>query len=170
MREAIGLVLAVVFVAGGIAVLLAIVWFSIISPRKRRGSHLRLHTPNPAEVAAKWNVKLPTALEELYAGTLVDGAEVCLAAPGADRSWHFYEFIPLTVADISEALKISRVPGLPIALDGDKGTYYLPFERLKEGQTAPVLLRLPGGKREDVQVSSSVEQFLKFEMRESPSE
>jgi hypothetical protein len=172
MSERLGLFLAILLVAGCIAVLLAIIRFSIISSRRTRGAKGRLHRPNLAEVEAKWNIKLPAALEALYASALVESAEQYLAAPGADRehAWHFYKFIPLTVRDLSESLKIAKVPGLPIAIDGDKGAYYLPFAQLKEGATPPVLLRTPDQKGQDVEIAASVEELMKFERRGAPTE
>jgi len=122
-------------------------------------------------VEAKWNVTLPRALEALYASSLVESTEACVAAPGADQehTWNIYKFNLLTSYDLSERLKITRVPGLPIATDEDKGTYYLPFKDLTDGGTPPILLRLPGQKREDLQVASSIEEFMKFERREPPT-
>jgi hypothetical protein len=122
-------------------------------------------------VEAKWNVKLPGGLAALYASELVDNAEIYLGAAGAEakQSWHFDEFFPLTARDLSEHLKITGVPGLPIATDGDKGTYYLPFAQLRDGKTVPVLLRTPNEK-EDVEIAASVEEFVKFERKERPVE
>lgn len=72
------------------------------------------------------------------------------ARRGANRQWHMYRFLPLTSGDLSEWLKATGVPGLPIAIDGDKGAYYLPFADLKAGKAPPVLLRLPGRRGTDV--------------------
>jgi hypothetical protein len=171
MSEALGGMLGLIFVIGGVVVLLAIVRFSIISPMLARNARGRLHKPDLPEFEAKWNVKLPAALEALYASELMDSAEVYLGPLGANakQSWHFYKFFPLTVRDLSEQLKIARVPGLPIASDGDKGIFYLPFAQLKDKTTVPVLLRTPNEKG-DVGMAASVEEFLKFERKEPPKE
>ena len=167
MLEAFDLLLAIAFLAGCLSVLWMILRFSVFSSLRRRGAKDRLHKPNVAEIEAKWKIKLPRALESLYGSPLVEISETYIAAPGADREhqWHIYEFIPLTSRDLSEWLKITRVPGLPIAIDGDKGTYYLPFKDLKKSGAPPVLLRLPGLKGEDVEVASSVDEFMRFEPR-----
>jgi hypothetical protein len=171
MSEAIGGLVGLVFAAGCIVVLLMIVRFSIISPWLTRKAGERLHNPNRAEVEKKWNIKLPAALETLYASKLVESAEIYLAAPGADAqsSRHFYKFFPMTARDLSEQMKVTGVPGLPIASDGDKGTYYLPFAQLRDEKTVPVILRTPNEK-EDVEVAASIEEFLKFARREPPKE
>ena len=81
-------------------------------------------------------------------------AEVYLAAPGPgpSRPWFFAYFIPLTVRDLAEWIKITNVPGLPVAVDSDKGTYYLPFSGLRSGSPR-VLLREPGKPGNDIEVA-----------------
>lgn len=170
MSEILKFIFAILFLAGCVAVLAAIVRFSIISAFKRRGWKTRLHTPNISEVEAKWNVKLPAVVGALYASAMVESAETNFAEPGRSREWHFHGFIPLTVRDLSEWLKITRVPGLPIARDGEAGTYYLPFAKLGEGSIVPVLLRTPNRKEKDTEVASSVEELMRFERRDPPTE
>ena len=59
-------------------------------------------------------------------------------------------------------MKITGVPGLPIALDGDKGAYYLSFNELEQGTSPQVLLRPPGRKPVDQVVAGSVDEFQTF--------
>ena len=67
-------------------------------------------------------------------------------------------------------MSVTKVPGIPIALDASKGTYYLPFETLQQGLPSPVLLRLPGSNREDQKVASTFEEFMAFKPNDVPAE
>lgn len=75
-----------------------------------------------------------------------------------------YRFHPLTVTDVREQLKISgRVPGIPIASDGEKGVYYV-------GTSGAVMLDSPNVRGRRVQVAPSVGAFASFEVRAEPPE
>jgi hypothetical protein len=150
----------------------AIIRFSFIGGARARGSEKRLRQPALSEIEAKWGVKLPQSLETYFRSDIVGGSDFYLAPPGTDQSkcWYIEGFLPLTRRDVSEWIKITNVPGIPIALDASKGTYYLPFDSLREDPQAPVLLRLPGRTRKDVEVASSVEELLRFEPRNVPIE
>ncbi len=160
---AITIVLILAFVC--LAVLWAIIRYSFISGRRTHGWQRRLHHPTIAEVEANWKLSLPASLESLYRSEFVDCSECYLAPRDSDRAgwWYLAHFIPLTVRDVSEWLAIVNVPGIPIAIDGNKGSYYLPFEHLREGKLPPVLLRVPGPKRQDIEVAASIEQLATYE-------
>jgi hypothetical protein len=150
------------------AVVLAVLWFyirfGIISEYRTRGWKDRLPHPRLEEVEVRWGVRLPRQLEALYrAGGVAAMEEVYLAAPGPGPSppWFVAHFIPLAVRDLAEWIKITSVPGLPVAVDDDKGTYYLPFSGLRGG-SPPVLLRGPGKPGHDLKVAPSLEDFLRF--------
>jgi hypothetical protein len=146
--------------------------FSFIGKARRKGSEKRLQQPVLSEIEAKWGVKLPQSLESYFRSGIVERSDFYLAPPGSDQSkwWYIEGFLPLTRRDVSEWIKITNVPGIPIALDGSKGTYYLPLESLRRDSHAPVLLRLPGRARKDVEVASSIEELLRFEPRNVPAE
>lgn len=76
----------------------------------------------------------------------------------------------LTYRDLSRWISITNVVGIPIALDGSKGTYYLPWEVFREQREAPVSLRLPGRKKEDRKVALSFEESVKLEAKNVPAE
>jgi len=67
------------------------------------------------------------------------------------------------VQDVDEWMEVTGVPGIPIAIDDSKGTYYLPFGPLRRGDSAPILLRAPGPSRTDIEVAPSLEDFLRFQ-------
>jgi len=85
----------------------AITRFAIVSPAKTKASKSRLRRPEPEGIESM----------EFY---LVDRSR----QPPA--TWPIGAFSPLTKADVREKMKISRVTGIPIADDLDKGMY-LPF-------------------------------------------
>ena len=150
------------------AAILAFLWvyirFGTISEYRTRGWKDRLPHPRLEEVEVRWGVRLPRQIEALYrAGGIAEMAEVYLAPPRPDssRRWFVAHFIPLTAPDLAEWIKITNVPGLPVAIDGDKGTYYLPISGLRGG-SLPVLLRGPGKPDLDIEVAPSLEDFLRF--------
>jgi hypothetical protein len=150
------------------AAILAVLWFyirfGIISEHRTRGWKDRLPHPRLDEVEVRWGIRSPRQLEAHYrAKSIAELAEGYLAppGPGPSRRWFVASFIPLTIRDLDEWVKITNVPGLPVAVDGDKGTYYLPFS-VMQGVSPPVLYRGPGKPGDDVEVAPSLEDFLRF--------
>ncbi len=158
----------IAIVIGCFYLLWAIIRFSVIGPRRSRGWQKRLRKPQVSEIESKWDVHLPPALETLFQSSVVERFEFYLAPPGTDRARWYYvsRFIPMTERDVSEWIATTKVPGIPIALDAGKGTYYLPYEPLRAGQETPVLLRAGGRKAKDTEVASSVEHFLRYQPME----
>jgi hypothetical protein len=163
-----GQVILVAVAVACTAAILAFLWvyirYGTISEYRTRGWKGRLPHPRLEEVEARWRVRLPRQLEALYrAGGIAEMAEVYLAPPrpGPSRRWFVAHFIPLTAQDLAEWIKITNVPGLPVAIDGDKGTYYLPISG-PQGGSLPVLLRGPGKPGHDIEVAPSLEDFLRF--------
>ncbi len=158
------LVVAVACTAAILAVLCVYIRFGIISEYRTRGWKDRLPHPRLEEVEVRWGIRLPRQLEALYrVGGIAELAEVYLAppGPGPSRRWFVAFFIPLTVRDLEEWIKIANVPGLPVAVDGDKGTYYLPFSGL-QGGSPRVLLRGPGKPGNDIEVAARLEDFIRY--------
>ncbi len=149
-----------------------IIRFSFIGAARAKGWDKRLQRPALSEIESKWGVKLPQSLDTYFRSEIVGRSDFYLAPPGSDPSkwWYIEGFLPLTRRDVAESIKVTNVPGIPIALDASKGTYYLPFENLRQDSQSPVLLRLPGRERRDVKVASSVEELLRFEPRDVPDE
>ena len=150
-----------------LVLLWAFVRFSVISQWRTRGWQKRLRQPQVDTVAAHWQVQLPAVLESFYRSSdVIELEEFCLTgsvSPPATK-WFVHGFIPFTVVDLSEWIRITGVPGLPIATGGEDGksTYYLPFESLRHGLPAPVLLR-PAGGLPDVVVAPTIEDFTRFQ-------
>lgn len=161
-------IIAIVVVAaityGCLYLLWSIIRFAILSPRRTRGWQSRLRKPQLSEIESKWGVRLPRELELFYQTVVVEHSEFYLAPSGTDRSswWYIARFIPLTARDVSEWIAATSVPGIPIALDAGKGTYYLPFETLRAGKPPAVLLQAGGRKAKDTEVASSIEQFIQY--------
>lgn len=148
-----------------------IVRFSILSSFRARGWRRRLRDPKIAEVESKWEVQLPRTLESFFRSDMVERCEFYLAPPGSDREsewWYVAGFVPLTCRDVTDWIKTTRVPGIPLADDGSKGVYYLPFDQLRQGEPPSVMLRPAGRRAKDVVVASSVEEFVQFEPKAAP--
>lgn len=99
--------------------------------------------------------------------------EFHLASRGSKQAkewWYVESFLTLTHRDLSRWISITNVAGIPIALDGSKGTCYLPWEAFREQREAPVLLQLPGRKKENRKVASSFEESVKLEAKNVPAE
>jgi hypothetical protein len=141
-----------------------IIRFSFIGGARAKGLQKRLHRPELSEIESKWGVKLPDSLQKYYQSEIVARSDFYLAPTGTNPSewWYIEGFLPLIRRDVSEWIAVTNAPGIPIALDASKGTYYIPFRSPRQ--------RLPGRKREDRQVASSIEEFLQFEAKDVPDE
>lgn len=159
-------VLIVVLSVVLVGLLAVYVRFSVISERTTRGWQGRLAHPRRKDVEDEWNVRLPPALDEFYQESgIVERSDFYLAPPddAESRRWYIASFIPLTARDCAEWRRVTAVPGIPLALDEDKGLYYLPLELLRLNGTAPVFLRKPGmTSPEDICVAPSVDEFARF--------
>jgi hypothetical protein len=149
-----------------------LVRFSILGSIRHKGSAKRLCEPKLAEIESKWGIKLPDSLEAGYKNEFVGRSDFYLAPPSTNQPgwWYIEGFLPLTRRDVTDWIAATKVPGIPIALNGSKGTYYLPFESLRQQLPPPVMLRLPGRKRTDVRVANTIEEFFQFESKDVPSE
>jgi len=149
-----------------------IVRFGVTRTAGKRELRERLQGPELSQVESKWGVKLPLSMEAFFRSETVARSDFYLAPPGSNQSgwWYIESFLPLTCRDVSAWVAITNVPGIPIALDASKGTYYLPLEALRQHLPSPVLLRLPGRKRQDRKVASSFDEFRNFEPKEVPAE
>src|SRR5687768_16872136 len=117
-------------VAGVALLLLLLLWavvrFGLVSPRRTRGATGRLRAPDAAAVGRVCGFPLPPAVAAFYRESdLVERTEFTLvdAAASPPARWSVGGFVPLTAADVREWRVVSGVPGVPIANDGDKGTY-----------------------------------------------
>src|SRR6185369_15708504 len=84
LTQAIGLIMAVLIVVGCLLLLWGMVSFSIIEPGRQRGWQQRLRQPNPAEVAARWNIRVPPSVELLFQNTIVKESKFYLRPPVGD--------------------------------------------------------------------------------------
>jgi hypothetical protein len=172
-------VITVLLLLASLAALVGFLWGiirSIIANLRLRGWQDRLAQPRPEEVEALWGVRLPSVLEEFYRSGVAKRFEFYLAPPANDRSrrWFIAQFVPLTARDIGE-WKLRSLPGIPIAIDGDRGFYYLPFAALRRGESPPVLHRGQGSgwpfwPFTDTEVAQSIEDFFRFQPVQAPDE
>jgi len=167
-----GSFLAAVVCLGLLLFLGVIIRFSIIGSVRAKGSEKRLQRPEFSDIESTWGAKLPDSLETYFRREIVRRSDFYLAPPGSNPSewWYNEGFLPLTCRDVSEWIKVTNVPGIPIARDASKGTYYIPFKSPQTHLQSPVLLRLPGRKQEDRQVASRIDEFLQFEPQAVPRE
>jgi hypothetical protein len=126
--QAIGYVVALLFIGGMLALLWSIVRFSLISRVKTGNAQDRLRHPDPAGVEKECGIDVPAELADLYTTApfverfefeLVDGHRQ------PPRVWPIGQFIPLSPIDAREWRVITRAPGVPLATDLDKGVYFL---------------------------------------------
>jgi hypothetical protein len=167
-----GSFVAVVVVLALLLFLGVIIRFSFIGPARTKGWRERLQRPELSQVESKWEIRLPGSMEAYFRSGIVRRSDFFLAPLGSKQSewWYIERFLPLTPRDISEWIAVTNVPGIPIAIDASKGTYYIPFESLREHLPPPVLLRLPGHERKELKVASNLEEFLQFEPKDVPPE
>src|SRR5271165_1319911 len=117
-----GSFLVLLVCAGLLLFLGTIIRFSFIGPAMAKGSEKRLRKPELSPIEAKWGVKLPESIEAFYRSELAERSDFYLAPPGSKQSewWYIENFLPLTRRDVSEWMGITKVPGIPIALDASK--------------------------------------------------
>lgn len=158
----VGAAVSIALVAGLLALLYAIVRFSIISPAKTRGAANRLRSPQADGIGAIVGFAPSPALVGFYReAPFIESIEFYLV----DRSktppavWPIGAFSPLTPQDVRENRTVVPVDGIPIADDMDKGTYYVT-------NRGAVRLWSPDVPANDVEVAPTISSFLGFERRD----
>jgi hypothetical protein len=145
-------------VFAGLFLIYSIVRYSIISPWLTRGDRQRLRTPVVDGVERACGFEPSTDLVRFYATCpFVERMEFYLVDRAATppASWEMGAFIPLHIRDIRESQKIMRVPGIPMATDMDKGTYYL-------DASGVVMLMSPNVAGGKIIVAPSIEALSRF--------
>jgi hypothetical protein len=158
------------FAAGAAITIWAFVRFSVIGAWRTPNASSRLGHPHLDEVSAEFGVSLPNVLDRFYRkDDRVRRSDFYMRPPGVESpQWYIACFISLTRIDINEWLAATGMPGIPLAIDGDKGTYYLPVDALRKDIPVPVLFREPGRAKRDVVVASSIEEVGRFQAQEAP--
>ena len=162
MTQVIAVVVLILLISAFLLVLGAIIRFSIISPIRTRGAKNRLRSPNLEGIEQLCGFAPPEDLVTLYrTAPFIESTEFDLVDPNRipPKAWFIGIFNPLSLIDIREQRTITRVPGIPIAVDGERGQYYV-------SQTGAVLLRSPDKAGGDVEVASTIAAFATFEKRE----
>lgn len=160
-----GYIISGVVILIGVLLLAVIIRSSLASGGRSHDWKERLRQPQIDDVAANWKVNLPTVLETFYReAEFIDREMYYLTRSHSsrDEKWFVSGFIPLTPLDLKEWIKITRVPGLPLATGGENGKsiYYLPFEQLHADPPTRVMMRPDG--MPPVQVAASIEDFVRF--------
>jgi len=164
--EIVGSIIAVVVIALLLLTLGAIIRFSFISPRRTKGARQRLRRPDIRGLEGLCGFRPPPELVAFYKeASFVELTEFTLIdrSQTPAKEWIIGTFEPLTVVDTREALKASGVPGIPIATDIEKGTYYV-------DRAGSVKLASPNVKGNEALVASSINEFAKFEVRQDTSD
>lgn len=163
--------IALAFVGSLLVVLWSTFRFSITSPCRTQGSTGRLRHPEIDKVAKEWGIPIPAGLEDWYRDSdFVERSDFYLQ-DSRRKTWYIHQCIPLTVIDQREWIKITGVPGLPIAHGGDddKSTYYLPFQSLKESEPVPIMMHQTLSPN-TIKVADSIEEFGRFQYVEFSDE
>ena len=156
MQSIIAAIVAVVFIGTLLLVLGAIVRFSFVSARRTRNSSSRLRTPDVAGLGQVGGLQPPTDLDPFYREErFVEKTEFYLVDPGSRARWFIEAFLPVTPRDTKEWRKVSGVAGIPIAIDQDKGVYYIAAD-------GSVHLQSPNVVNRDVPVAPSIAALRTF--------
>jgi hypothetical protein len=145
-------------------VLYAIVRFAIISPRKMKGAKGRLRDPDAENIGKISGIYPSAELVAFYRqAPFIEEVEFYLVDRSKEPavSWFVGAFNPLTAPDVRERKKISGVPGIPIADDMDKGTYFV-------GGDGRVMLRSPNIPGREIEVAPDITSFSNFERADNP--
>jgi hypothetical protein len=145
------------FIGGLLITLWGIIRFAIISPIKTKGARDRLRKPNISGVKALCGFEPSTELVDFYTNCkFTEKMEFSLEdqSQTPSKKWFIGEFFPLTALDVKENLIISRVPGIPIADDMNKGTYFAS----KDGS---IFLSSPN-EQQQLLVSTNIQAFSNF--------
>ena len=163
VMDIVGPILLFAFLAFLLLFLGVILRFSFIGPRRTRGARQRLRHPDIRGLEALCGFRPPPELIAFYKETpFIELTEFSLLdhsqTPPAE--WIVGAFDPLTLVDTRELLKASGAPGIPIAIDIEKGTYYV-------DRAGTVRLFSPNVEGNDAPVASSISEFATFEVRQN---
>jgi hypothetical protein len=161
----IGYATAIAVIVVGLLLLGAIIRFSIISGLRTKSAPMRLRNPNLSGVEQVCGFSLPSDLASFFEEmAFIERTEFELVddSKTPPRVWPIGSFIPLTPRDVRESRKVSGVPGVPIAGDLDKGTYFVV-------ETGAVRYRSPDMRPGEVTVASSIAELRRFKAREAPA-
>jgi len=162
----IGKIVFFAFLALLVLALVAMIRFAFLAPRREKGARKRLRHPDIRGIESVCGFAPPPELKAFYVDfphlertefALVDHSKT----PPAE--WVIGTFHPLTLIDVKEGLAASGVPGIPIAIDIEKGTYFI-------DRAGSVKLSSPNTKERETLVAPSIGEFAKFEARDLPNE
>jgi hypothetical protein len=160
--EIVGSIIAVAVIALLLVTLGAIIRFSFISPRRTKGARQRLRRPDIRGLEALCGFSPPSELVAFYKEapfveltefTLIDRSQT------PAKEWIIGTFHPLTLIDVKEGIASSGVPGIPIAIDIEKGTYFV-------DKAGSVKLSSPNTKERETLIAPNIGEFAKFEVRQ----
>ncbi len=149
-----------------IAILWAIVRFSIVSPKRTAGAATRLRAPDLIGAAKAAGFHPPPEIEEFYLESPLVEMQECVLIDSSKqppREWPLARFFPISEVDVAERLAVAGLSGvLPIASDLEKGVFAI-------SSNGTVELWTPGASWSTQKVASSILEFSRFESREDVS-
>ncbi|MEG3998100.1 hypothetical protein [Microcoleus sp. SVA1B1] len=166
LRPLIGWTLGIILVGGCLFLLYVILRFSIISPFLTRGSKNRLRKPNANGIGNLCGFEPSADLFHFYrTAPFIENTEFYLVDTSNNPavSWQIGSFIPMSVRDLRESQKVMRVAGIPIAIDMDKGTYFV-------DSSGAVLLKSPNVHAGQIVVAPSISKLSGFKLHSPPIE
>ena len=109
--------------AGCLLVLWVFVRFTVISEwRTREAGRAASRSPAWRNWRLSGTFDCPPHSRRVLGAASVEHGECYLVPPGVeDQRWYVVHFIPLTKRDVAEWMKITAVPGIPLALDDSRG-------------------------------------------------
>jgi hypothetical protein len=153
-------VLVIAFAGALLFVLWGIIRFSVVSPFRTRGARDRMRRPDPDGIEGLVGFPVPAPLVGFYRSwPHLEKSEFFLVDPATGRDWFIGGFQPLALVDAKEMIAASRVPGLPIAGDMNKGVYFID----PAGQVELWSPNVPGGR---ALVANSIDELARFRVAE----
>lgn len=166
LKEILYLAITVPIILGLLYLLWVIIRFAVISDIKTKGAKGRLRVPDPDGVASICGFRPAREIVEFFqSADVIECPEFHFVDTRSSppKGWFIGGFIPMTPVDAREWLKITQVPGLPIADNCDGGVYYL-------ASSGSVYLSAPRSHKTDLLVADTIEAFTKFSRMESPGD
>lgn len=155
----IGAIFMVVMTIGGIALIWAIIRFSLLGRLKGTRRDRSLADQDPAGMSSVFGISISPSvaaryrmLDDPYAPRVFNGE------PGGGAVIAVSQLIPMNPVAVREWRKITGVPGIPIALDYAKGVLYIEDRGQNKQAGGKILYFSPG--RKAVEVADGLEEFL----------
>jgi hypothetical protein len=149
-----------IFVGALLALLYAIIRYSVISPFLTRGRSSRLRKPNIDGMRSLVGFAPAFSLVNFYRNwPHLEKTEYYLVDSLKKANWFIGAFMPLSKIDAREWINVSGKHGVPIATDMNKGTYFVT-------SAGAIELWSPNVEGGQAKVADSIEELMQFRAAE----